>query len=88
MAPNAHFGCSPLAQAVHLVHIFPMTQLAQWMSKRGIGDSALADKAGGEISRSQISRIRRGISGTSRETAKRLEKITGIPWHEFIGGSA
>jgi transcriptional regulator with XRE-family HTH domain len=76
-----------IAAFVHLVHIATMTQLAEWMKSKGLGDAELAEKAKGDISRSQISRIRRGISGASKDTAYKLEKITGIPWHEFIGGA-
>lgn len=76
-----------LERSVHLVHIGPMTRLSDWMDAKGIKDEALAEKAKGAVSRTQISRIRRGLSGASKKTAHKLEKITGIPWHEFIGGA-
>lgn len=75
-----------LAKIVHVVHILSMERLQEWMEKRGKTDAALAALVDGKPSRSQISRIRRGISGTSKAAAHKLEKVTGIPWHEFIGG--
>jgi hypothetical protein len=51
-------------------------------------DSSLAQRitnAGHPLSRVQVSRIRRGESGASKATAVALEKLTGIPWHDFIG---
>lgn len=61
-----------------------MTQLQRWMDKH--------DKLDGDVarlvkrSRSQISRIRRGVTGASPKTAKRLDALTGIRWFNFIEG--
>ena len=63
-----------------------MTQLQGWMDTHGLKDRDLADKVK-VVSRATISRIRRGVNGASKDTAHKLEKITGIPWHEFIGGA-
>jgi transcriptional regulator with XRE-family HTH domain len=65
-----------------------MKQLQAWMKKRGMKDAGLAELVNGVPSRAQISRIRRGKNGASPETAKKLQKVTGIPWHEFIGSAA
>lgn len=43
---------------------------------------------GGAVTRSQISRIRRGESRPSLETAARLEKLTKIPAARFVMGLA
>jgi hypothetical protein len=77
-----------LARDVQVVHIGGMTQLATWMAKNKLKDPDLAEKAKGKVSRSQISRIRRGKSGASPETARVLASLTGMPWHTFIGGEA
>lgn len=56
------------------------------MKRNGETDGTLADKItrrGHPISRVQILRIRHG-RGTSKAAARELEKVTGIPWHEFI----
>lgn len=63
-----------------------MTQLQGWMNAQGLKDGDLAAKVK-VVSRATISRIRRGVNGASKETAQKLEKVTGIPWHEFIGGA-
>lgn len=59
-----------------------MTALDGWMTKNGWDDAKLAESIGRD--RSQVSRIRRGLSGTTKEVALKLEEITGIAWHSFI----
>jgi plasmid maintenance system antidote protein VapI len=59
-----------------------MTMLDRWMTENGWDDSKLAEAIARD--RSQVSRIRRGVCGTTKEVALRIEKITGIAWHEFI----
>lgn len=61
-----------------------MRNPAKWKLKDGaeISDADLADMI--ELDRSQVSRIRRRRSGTSKPVAQKLEQLTGIPWHEFI----
>lgn len=56
------------------------------MNTHGLKDGDVAAKVK-VVSRATISRIRRGVNGASKETAQRLEKVTGIPWHSFIGGA-
>lgn len=63
-----------------------MTQLQGWMDTHGLKDGDVAAKVK-VVSRATISRIRRGVNRASPETAHKLEKVTGIPWHEFIGGA-
>lgn len=55
------------------------------MAKNGLRDHQVANNAG--VSRVQISRIRRGVCGASVPTARRLEKLTKIKWHYFVGGA-
>lgn len=57
--------------------------MQKWMDTKEETDVSLAPRIG--VSRVQILRIRSGQCGASKKTAKRLEKVTGIPWHEFIG---
>jgi transcriptional regulator with XRE-family HTH domain len=63
-----------------------MNQLAIWMSANSETDKTLAPKV--EISRVQVSRIRRGIQRPRRELALRLEAVTQIPASDFIFGDA
>ena len=63
-----------------------MRDLDQWMKQEGLDDKAVAALVG--TSRVQISRIRRGLSGTRRDKAEKLQDLTGIPWPEFIGSPA
>lgn len=60
-----------------------MHDLKTWMTEAKETDESLAAKVG--VSRAQITRIKNGASGASKETALELERITGIAWHEFIG---
>lgn len=80
------FSGRGLHSAVHIVHIPPMTELSEWMKDANMKDAGLAELTGGKISRSQISRIRRGKGGTSATKAQALAEVTGIPWHSFISG--
>lgn len=61
-----------------------MTKLQAWMTKHDKRDADVARTV--KRSRTQISRIRRGIVGASPATARRLETLTGIKWWAFIGG--
>lgn len=60
-------------------------KLAQWMRAHGKRDQQVADAVG--CSRVQINRLRNGITKPSVELALALEKLTGIPWHEFLHSS-
>lgn len=51
--------------------------LQQWMDRKGLTDADVAAKVEG-LSRSQVSRIRRGVSRPSPETALKLAKLTKI----------
>lgn len=62
-----------------------MTTLQQWMTRKSLTDADLAARIEG-ISRSQISRIRRGVSTPSRKTAEKLSEVTKIPAARFIFG--
>lgn len=59
-----------------------VSKLQLWMTKRGVSDGHLEGLI--EISRVQISRIRRLKSGASPRTAKRLQAVTKIAWHHFV----
>lgn len=61
--------------------------LQQWMDREGLNDRTLAERVE-VLSRSQISRIRRGISIPPPEKARRLEDVTGIPASAFVMGEA
>jgi plasmid maintenance system antidote protein VapI len=61
-----------------------MTQLQRWMTKHSKGDAEVAATI--KRSRSQISRLRRGITGASVNTALKLQGLTGIAWHHFVRG--
>lgn len=60
-----------------------MQKLQDWMIVKGERDETLAPKLG--ITRVQMSRIRRSVNGASKRTALELERLTNIPWYEFIG---
>jgi transcriptional regulator with XRE-family HTH domain len=59
-----------------------MSKLQKWMDRKGLGDEDVAAVV--DVSRAQVSRIRRGCNGASIPTAKRLGKLTGIPWTHFL----
>lgn len=59
-----------------------MTDLGRWMQDNDWDDARLADTLA--VDRSQASRLRRGKSFASPDTAKRLERLTKIAWHRFI----
>lgn len=65
---------------------FGMT-LQDWMNKRGLNDTKFAAKYP-ILSRSQVSRIRRGASVPTLNTARKLEEITKIPAAKFVLGEA
>lgn len=71
----------------HKVHILCMT-LQEWMDLKSWRDERLAQELGGCLSRSQVSRIRRGKSKPTPETARELERVTKIPAAAFIFGDA
>ena len=56
--------------------------LSEWMEAEGLKDDAVASKL--SLSRVQVSRLRRKINGASVPTARKLESLTGIPWHSFL----
>lgn len=56
------------------------------MAEQALDDEGAAALIG--ISRSQVSRIKRGINKPSPETAVRLEAVTGIPAWDFLKPSA
>lgn len=60
-----------------------MSVLKQWMKQRDLKDADVAARLEG-VSRSQISRIRRGVSTPSPKTAEKLSKLTRIPPAKFI----
>ncbi len=62
-----------LTDDVHIMHFMVMTKLDQWLGDKR-DDSWLAEKLG--CSRSQASRIRRGKSFPSLETAVAIERLT------------
>jgi transcriptional regulator with XRE-family HTH domain len=70
----------PLTSVVHVKHIGFMT-LQQWMDAHHYDDAKLAAEVK-VVSRSQISRIRRG-GHTSLRTAAAIEEFTGIPARKF-----
>lgn len=71
-----------LDDIAHVVHIWAM--LAAWMEKEGLNDAQVSVRLGRVISRSQVSRIRRGISVSTPKVAQLLEGLTGIPAWEFV----
>lgn len=75
-----------LTDIVYGVHISSMTPLERWMDDKGWDDARLAAAIGRD--RSQVNRIRRGVSGTTKEVALKIEELTGIPWHAFIAPEA
>lgn len=58
--------------------------LQEWMDKRGLKDADLAERLGGKLSRSQISRIRRLKSIPTLDNARALEAATKIPAARFL----
>lgn len=59
-----------------------MTKLQKWMTANDRNDAAVGRAI--KLDRSQVSRIRRGETGTSQKTALRLETLTGIKWWHFM----
>ena len=57
--------------------------LQQWMDERALKDEPMAKLIGG-VTRSQISRIRRGVSTPQIPLANRLQELTGIPATSFF----
>jgi transcriptional regulator with XRE-family HTH domain len=53
------------------------------MTKHALLDRQVAKKIG--VSRVQVSRIRRGITGASVKTSMRLQELTGHRWWHFLG---
>lgn len=62
-----------------------MNKLQKWMTLNNRRDADVGAAVG--LSRVQISRLRRDLTGASVASAKRLAKLTRIPWHNFIGTS-
>ena len=69
------------------MHINRMT-LHEWMIREGLTDAAVAEKLGGKVGRSQVNRIRRGVSRPGPELARALESLTQIPAAKFVMGEA
>lgn len=59
-----------------------MTKLQQWMTKNGKRDGDVARAV--RLSRPQISRLRRGLTGAKKASAVRLQALTGIKWWHFV----
>jgi transcriptional regulator with XRE-family HTH domain len=72
------------------VHIAGMearkTPLATWMADNGKTDQAVA--AALNITRSQVNRVRNGVSNPSIATATALSLLTGIPIQNLFQRSA
>lgn len=62
--------------------------LHEWMQKKELKDEHVSRLLGGKLSRSQVSRIRRGKSIPTIETARLLEGVTKIPAAKFVLGEA
>lgn len=62
----------------HRVHIQPMT-LEQWMAAKKLKDADVARLLEDTVSRSQISRIRRGDCFPTQKTARALETLAKAP---------
>lgn len=58
--------------------------LQDWMSAHKLSDAEVAEKTGGRLSRSQVSRIRRRKSIPPPETAKVLSEVTTLPPEVFV----
>lgn len=58
------------------------------MDREGLKDEQLSLKLGRKLSRSQISRIRRGDSFPTQDNARLLETVTGISAGAFVLGDA
>lgn len=58
------------------------------MDRNGLVDAGLSARLGGKPTRSQISRIRRGKSIPTIETARALEAVTKIPAVRFVMSEA
>jgi transcriptional regulator with XRE-family HTH domain len=63
-----------------------MTILDDWMRANGLTNLALARRLRGRLSRSTVSRIRRGCVWPREESARLLAKATGIPLAQLMGG--
>jgi len=61
--------------------------LQEWMDRKGLKDADLAAQVK-VLSRSQISRIRRGVSNPKPDAAKALAALTRIPVVKFLTGEA
>jgi len=62
-----------------------MTTLKAWMETTGRDDAAVAAAVDVKISRSQVNRLKNGVSKPSWKTAAALERLTGIPAGELFG---
>lgn len=64
----------------------PKTPLDRWMREKGRTDESLASEL--NITRSQLNRIRNGVSDPSPKTAAALHGLTEIPFAELFQRSA
>lgn len=71
-----------LSHEVLIGYFQHMTKLQLWMKRHGKVDAEVARAV--KRSRPQISRIRRGVTAASHDTAQRLEALTGIRWWHFM----
>lgn len=59
-----------------------MNALATWMAAHNETDETVASKV--DVSRVQVSRIRRGLSRPSLALAEKLEGLTGVAAWDFL----
>lgn len=72
---------------MHRVHIWDMNTLDTWMKANERDDASVA-RALGNVSRSQVNRLRNGKSRPSWQTAVALEALTGLPAAKFMEPAA
>lgn len=69
---------------MHIPHMAdePKTPLDRWMRLNERTDESLAAEL--KITRSQVNRVRNGMSDPSAATARALSKLTGIPFADLF----
>jgi|DEB19_MinimDraft_3_1074340.scaffolds.fasta_scaffold18610_5 plasmid maintenance system antidote protein VapI len=60
--------------------------IAKYAREAEIGTTELASRLG--ISKGSASELISGKRGIGKKTAKRMAKLTGLPWHFFMSGDA
>jgi DNA-binding transcriptional regulator YdaS (Cro superfamily) len=58
---------------VHIIHTHPM-KLSLYLDEKRIGDAAFASEIG--VSRSMVTKLRRGLARPSAETAMAIQSVT------------